>query len=102
MLWQPFCGLHVNQAKVVHNLAAKPVQTVLLAIIGQHRFREAAFSRAQVGAENARLNPGDTLPEITMPATMHAAAGANHLWISASNSSRRLLQITLTACLVAP
>lgn len=45
--------------------------------------------RAQVGAGNARLNPGDTLPEITMPATMHAAAGANHLWISASNSSRR-------------
>jgi predicted amidohydrolase len=45
--------------------------------------------RAQVGAANARLNPGDTLPEITMPATLHAAAGANHLWISASNSSRR-------------
>jgi predicted amidohydrolase len=45
--------------------------------------------RAQVGRRNARLNPGDTLPEITMPATMHAAAGANHLWISAANSSRR-------------
>jgi hypothetical protein len=45
--------------------------------------------RAQVGAQNARINPGDTLPEITMPATMQAAAGANHLWISAANSSRR-------------
>lgn len=43
--------------------------------------------RDQVGSENLPHNTGDTLPEITMPATMIGAAAANHVWISCSNSS---------------
>ena len=42
-----------------------------------------------VGADLQRLNPGATLPGITMPATMVAEAANNHLWISCSNSSAR-------------
>jgi len=42
-----------------------------------------------VGAEFHRLNRGSTLPGITMPATMQAAAAANHVWISCPNSSAR-------------
>jgi hypothetical protein len=45
--------------------------------------------QAQVGSELHRLNNGTTLPEITMPATMQAAAASSHLWISCSNSSAR-------------
>jgi predicted amidohydrolase len=45
--------------------------------------------RAQVGREFHGLNNGTTLPEITMPATMQAAAASSHLWISCSNSSAR-------------
>lgn len=41
----------------------------------------------QVGADNARHNWGSTLPEITMPASMVAAAASTHLWISAANSA---------------
>lgn len=41
----------------------------------------------EVGAENHKFNSGDTYPEITMPATMQAAAASSHLWISCSNSS---------------
>lgn len=43
----------------------------------------------QVGAEFHSLNPGSTLPEITMPAAMHTAAADNHFWISCSNTSAR-------------
>ena len=43
--------------------------------------------RREVGAENRLCNTGDTLPEITMPAAMIAAAASNHVWISCSNSS---------------
>lgn len=43
----------------------------------------------QVGAQFHRLNRGTTLPEITMPASMQAAAASNHVWISCSNSSAR-------------
>jgi predicted amidohydrolase len=45
--------------------------------------------RRQVGREHHALNRGTTLPEITMPAAMQAAAAANHVWISCSNSSAR-------------
>ena len=45
--------------------------------------------QAQVGPEHHRLNKGTTYPEITMPATMQAAAASNHVWISCSNSSAR-------------
>jgi len=42
-----------------------------------------------IGRENFRFNNGTTYPEITMPATMQAAAASNHLWISCSNTSAR-------------
>ncbi len=43
--------------------------------------------RQQVGVDVHRFNNGSTLPEITMPAAMHAAAADNHFWISCSNTS---------------
>ncbi len=43
----------------------------------------------QVGERLHRLNRGTTLPEITMPATMQAAAASSHVWISCSNSSTK-------------
>jgi predicted amidohydrolase len=48
-----------------------------------------AEMQAQIGEENFALNRGTTYPEITMPATMQAAAASNHLWISCSNTSAR-------------
>jgi predicted amidohydrolase len=45
--------------------------------------------QAQVGRKFHRLNKGTTYPEITMPATMQAAAASSHVWISCSNSSAR-------------
>ncbi len=48
-----------------------------------------AEMQAQVGAENHAHNPGTTLPEITMPASMHAVAASSHVWISCANSSAR-------------
>jgi predicted amidohydrolase len=42
-----------------------------------------------VGESRHGINPGSTLPEITMPAGMIASASNNHLWISCSNSSAR-------------
>ncbi|HLJ61434.1 MAG TPA: carbon-nitrogen hydrolase family protein [bacterium] len=45
--------------------------------------------REYVGARFRTLNRGGTLPGITMPATMVAAAATNHVWISCSNTSAR-------------
>lgn len=45
--------------------------------------------QAQVGARNRALNPGSTLPEITVPSTIHGSAANNYLWISCSNTSAR-------------
>ncbi len=45
--------------------------------------------QAQVGTQYHHLSGGTTYPEITMPATMQAAAASSHLWISCSNSSAR-------------
>jgi len=45
--------------------------------------------REQVGRRHHRLNQGSTLPEITMPASMVAAAASSHVWISAANTSAR-------------
>jgi predicted amidohydrolase len=42
-----------------------------------------------VGRRLHPLNPGSTLPGITMPATMIAAAANNHMWISCPNSCAR-------------
>lgn len=52
--------------------------------------KRMASMQAQVGKKLHRLNPGKTLPEITMPASMHAAAAANHVWISCANNSARV------------
>ena len=46
-----------------------------------------ARMQKQVGASNWDCNPRTTLPGITMPATMRAAAANNHVWISCSTSS---------------
>lgn len=54
--------------------------------IGAERF---AAMRSYVGEALHGINPGTTLPGITQPATMIAAAGANHVWISCPNSSAR-------------
>ncbi len=51
--------------------------------------RRRTMMRAQVGAANHELNRSDTLPGITMPASMQAAAGSNHVWFSCSNTSAR-------------
>lgn len=48
-----------------------------------------AATRAQVGERNVATSGGTSLPEITMPASMIAAAASSHLWISAANSSAR-------------
>ena len=40
-----------------------------------------------VGQANHTLNPATTIPGITQPAAMHAAASSNNMWISCSNSS---------------
>lgn len=45
--------------------------------------------QTQVGSQYHRLSGGTTYPEITMPATMQAAAASSHVWISCSNSSAR-------------
>lgn len=43
--------------------------------------------RDTVGDSLHTLNPGSTIPGITMPATMHAAAANNYMWISCPNTS---------------
>ena len=48
-----------------------------------------AAMRDDVGERFQRLNPGSTIPGITMPATMVAEAANNHVWISCPNSSAR-------------
>jgi predicted amidohydrolase len=51
--------------------------------------KQLAAMQSQVGVENQVFNHGTTYPEITMPATMQAAAASSHVWISCSNSSAR-------------
>jgi predicted amidohydrolase len=46
-----------------------------------------ATMHASFGTELRRLNGAATYPGITMPASMTAAAAANHMWISCPNSS---------------
>lgn len=48
-----------------------------------------AAIRETIGEDVLHLNPAGTYPGITMPATATAAAAANHVWISAPNSSAR-------------
>ena len=61
-----------------------------------HSFHAAHVSRgrlelmeAEVGKEHQVSSRGSTYPEITMPATMIAAAASSHTWISCPNSSAR-------------
>jgi predicted amidohydrolase len=54
--------------------------------IPPERFRAM---REVVGDGLRRLNPGATIPGITMTATMVAEAANNHVWISCPNSSAR-------------
>ena len=66
------------------------VQLVLHSYHAGHMSPETlAGIRAAVGEDVRHLNPGGTYPGITMPATMTAAAAANHVWISCPNSSAR-------------
>jgi predicted amidohydrolase len=48
-----------------------------------------AAMRKEVGEDLRGLNPGSTIPEITMPAAMIFEAANNHLWISCPTSSAR-------------
>lgn len=43
----------------------------------------------EVGTKFHALNKGSSYPEIRMPASVQAAATANHVWVSCSNSSAR-------------
>lgn len=45
--------------------------------------------QAEVGEELRKINPGSTIPEITMPATMISCAANNYMWISCSNTSAK-------------
>lgn len=48
-----------------------------------------AAMRAELGEELCALNPCGTLPGITMPPSMQAAAASSHVWISCPNTSAR-------------
>ncbi len=45
--------------------------------------------KANIGKKLQTINPGATLPEITMLSSMIAASSANYMWISCSNTSAR-------------
>jgi len=47
------------------------------------------FMAREVGIPFHKLNGGSSYPEIRMPASVQAAATANHLWVSCSNTSAR-------------
>ena len=66
------------------------VQLMFHSFHAGHISRERMKSmQAYVGFAHHRLSGGSTLPGITQPATMQAAAAANHVWISCPNSSAR-------------
>lgn len=54
---------------------------------GNYSQKKLREMQQQVGRKFHRFNPGKTLPEITMPAGMHARAADNSMWISCSNTS---------------
>jgi deaminated glutathione amidase len=63
---------------VLHSFHTGNISAGRLAVIG-----------SAIGEHHAALNPAMTYPGITMHASSVGAAAANHLWISASNSSTR-------------
>jgi len=86
------CGLLIcheyRYPELYRELMAEGVRVVF------HSFHAAnlgaerqAQMEAQVGQAHMPHNPGRTLPEITMPASLISYAANNALWISASNSS---------------
>jgi predicted amidohydrolase len=66
------------------------VQLVFHSFRAGHASRKTVKSMArEVGIRFHRLNAGSSYPEIRMPASVQAAATANHLWVSCSNTSAR-------------
>jgi len=66
------------------------VQLVFHSFHAGHASPQRAASMAtEVGARFHKLNRGSSYPEIRMPASVQAAATANYLWISCSNTSAR-------------
>jgi predicted amidohydrolase len=66
------------------------VQLVFHSFHAGHASRKSVASMAaEVGAGFHRLNGGSSYPEIRMPASVQAAATANYLWVSCSNTSAR-------------
>ena len=51
--------------------------------------KRAEIMASEVGAQFHTLNRGSSYPEIRMPASVQAAATANYLWVSCSNTSAR-------------
>lgn len=56
---------------------------------GHLKRKQFKLMQKQVDAKFYKFNRGSTLPEITMPAAMQAAAASSHVWISCSNSSAK-------------
>jgi deaminated glutathione amidase len=66
------------------------VQLVFHSFHAGHATRKrVAIMATEVGARFHKLNRGSSYPEIRMPASVQAAATANYLWISCSNTSAR-------------
>jgi predicted amidohydrolase len=51
--------------------------------------RRVQFMGEEIGSTFHALNKGSSYPEIRMPASVQAAATANYVWISCSNTSAR-------------
>jgi predicted amidohydrolase len=66
------------------------VQLVFHSFHAGHASRKAVKSMAgAVGIQFHKFNAGSSYPEIRMPASVQAAATANHVWVSCSNTSAR-------------
>ncbi|MBP1649280.1 MAG: carbon-nitrogen hydrolase [Bacteroidetes bacterium] len=51
--------------------------------------KRVAIMATEVGARYHALNRGSSYPEVRMPASVQAAATANYVWVSCSNTSAR-------------
>jgi len=56
---------------------------------GHASSRRVKVLQRQVGKTFLTLNRGASLPEVRMPAAIHAGATSNHVWISCSNTAAR-------------
>jgi predicted amidohydrolase len=76
--------------ELYRELKRRGVQVVFQSFHAGHASRKTVKSMArEVGVRFHRLNGGSSYPEIRMPASVQAAATANHLWVSCSNTSAR-------------